>query len=271
MRTAPFALALLTALSLRAVAATLDVRGRLTNAAGQPESGSCLLRFKLFDVAPGSPEVWNDSQYVSLVSGEFQAVLGKARPIPARLMTDGYRLGIETPAGTGWKAVASSVAPSAGSQPNEARAASGPAASGELRQASRPAAAPPEDPKLAELRRLKAGVSDSPPAKPAPAADPVVHAVKRDELPPSASQSREESERLKARLDALEKKLQPGPREFRAKVYEVQAGDTLQSVAAKIWGDPSRWADLYNANADRILRGGDLRAGQKLVVPEVAR
>lgn len=266
MRIASFALPLLAAACLEVSAATLDVRGRLTNAAGQPESGSCLLRFKLFDVAPGSPEVWNDSQYVSLVNGEFQALLGKGRSIPARLLTDGYRLGIETPAGTGWKAVASSVAPTAGAEPKPSRAS---ASAGEPR---RPAAQP-EDPKLSAVRRLKAQVADAPPAKapPVAAADPAVHAVKRDEVPPSPSQTREESDRLKARLEALEKKLQPGPREFRAKVYEVQNGDTLQSVAAKIWGDPGRWADLYNANADRILRGGDIRAGQRLMVPEVGR
>ena len=50
-------------------------------------------------------------------------------------------------------------------------------------------------------------------------------------------------------------------------VYEVRPGDTLRSVALKLYGNADRWVDLYQANDDRILRGGDLVPGQKLIVP----
>lgn len=51
------------------------------------------------------------------------------------------------------------------------------------------------------------------------------------------------------------------------RIYEVRAGDSLRSIALKLYGDADRWNELYNANDDRIMRGGDLVPGQKLIVP----
>ncbi|MBI4349094.1 MAG: LysM peptidoglycan-binding domain-containing protein [Elusimicrobia bacterium] len=86
-----------------------------------------------------------------------------------------------------------------------------------------------------------------------------------------AAEAADERALLRARIEALERQVPQEPRERRARLYEVRAGDTLQSVAAGLWGDSSRWSELYAANSDRIGRGGELRAGQKLVVPEVPR
>lgn len=47
--------------------------------------------------------------------------------------------------------------------------------------------------------------------------------------------------------------------------YTVQAGDTLVSIAVKLWGDKNRWNRLADANA--ITAPYTLRAGQKLLVP----
>lgn len=50
--------------------------------------------------------------------------------------------------------------------------------------------------------------------------------------------------------------------------YVVQSGDTLWAIAQRIWGDGSRWREIYNLNADVI--GPDpnsLKVGTRLVVP----
>lgn len=51
------------------------------------------------------------------------------------------------------------------------------------------------------------------------------------------------------------------------RLYEVKPGDTLRSIALEVYGDSEKWIDLYQANDDRIQRGGDLTTGQKLIVP----
>lgn len=75
---------------------------------------------------------------------------------------------------------------------------------------------------------------------------------------------------LKRELEAVKEELRragSGP----PLVYTVAPGDTLKSVARKLYGDPERWIELYQANDDRIQRGGDLTPGQKLVVPREGR
>jgi nucleoid-associated protein YgaU len=49
--------------------------------------------------------------------------------------------------------------------------------------------------------------------------------------------------------------------------YVVQPGDTLKSIAARFYGDASRWQDLYNANAGTISNPDQLDPEMELVVP----
>ena len=50
--------------------------------------------------------------------------------------------------------------------------------------------------------------------------------------------------------------------------YQVQPGDTLGSIARKVYGDFSRWIDLYTANGDVIgSNPNSLPAGVTLAVP----
>lgn len=47
----------------------------------------------------------------------------------------------------------------------------------------------------------------------------------------------------------------------------VRNGDTLSSIAARVYGDSSQWQRIYDANRSVLKRPGDLRVGQKLTIP----
>lgn len=56
-----------------------------------------------------------------------------------------------------------------------------------------------------------------------------------------------------------------GPREVK---HVVQKNDTLQSIAEKYYGNTKFWNDIYQANKDNIGRGGVLKPGQVLIIPQ---
>jgi len=49
--------------------------------------------------------------------------------------------------------------------------------------------------------------------------------------------------------------------------YEVKSGDTLKSIAQKLYGKSELWYDLYYLNRDRLGPMGHLFPGQILVLP----
>ncbi len=49
--------------------------------------------------------------------------------------------------------------------------------------------------------------------------------------------------------------------------YVVQPGDTLSRIASLVYGDPTQWSRLYEANRDVLNGPGSLRTGQQLVIP----
>jgi tetratricopeptide (TPR) repeat protein len=49
--------------------------------------------------------------------------------------------------------------------------------------------------------------------------------------------------------------------------YTVQLGDSLSSISRKVYGTPSRWIDIYQANRDRLSSENALRVGQTLRIP----
>ena len=49
--------------------------------------------------------------------------------------------------------------------------------------------------------------------------------------------------------------------------YTVQSGDSLSSISRKVYGTPSRWIDIYQANRDRMSSENALRVGQALRIP----
>lgn len=49
--------------------------------------------------------------------------------------------------------------------------------------------------------------------------------------------------------------------------YTVRSGDTLSRISVKVYGAPSRWSDIYQANRDRLSSENALRVGQELRIP----
>ncbi|MBD3271800.1 MAG: LysM peptidoglycan-binding domain-containing protein [Elusimicrobia bacterium] len=72
---------------------------------------------------------------------------------------------------------------------------------------------------------------------------------------------RELEERPVIRVAPKPKKRPPPPAK-----YTVQEGDTLRSIAERLYGDPLRWLDLYRTNKDHIERS-EVKPGQVLIVP----
>jgi nucleoid-associated protein YgaU len=51
------------------------------------------------------------------------------------------------------------------------------------------------------------------------------------------------------------------------KTYTVQAGDTLGKIAQELYGDGSRWTEIYEANKDKIADPNVIEIGQELKIP----
>ena len=49
--------------------------------------------------------------------------------------------------------------------------------------------------------------------------------------------------------------------------YKVLPGDTLTRIAKAIYGDSSKWKEIYGANLDKMSSENDLKAGQTITIP----
>jgi LysM repeat protein len=83
--------------------------------------------------------------------------------------------------------------------------------------------------------------------------------------------SRAEMETIKVRPEARPA-VKPAPAKpaqpaAARRTYVVKDGDTLESVASKVYGDPDRWPEIYRANTGSVGRGGEVKPGQVLVLP----
>lgn len=59
----------------------------------------------------------------------------------------------------------------------------------------------------------------------------------------------------------------PAPPPARVSTYTVQPGDTLSTIAAKVYGDHTAWRRIYEANRAAIPDPHRLRAGVTLTIP----
>lgn len=52
------------------------------------------------------------------------------------------------------------------------------------------------------------------------------------------------------------------------RIYIVEAGDSLSRIAERTLGDAARWADVFDANKDKLEPEGLIHVGQELYIPE---
>ena len=102
--------------------------------------------------------------------------------------------------------------------------------------------------------------------EPAPVSEP-------EQLKLELERSRKEAESLRNKLINLEEKgkkkeaAPAGGSDPGVKVYVVRAGDTLETIAAKVYGDASKWPQLYKANPGAVGRSGEVKAEVALTIP----
>lgn len=53
----------------------------------------------------------------------------------------------------------------------------------------------------------------------------------------------------------------------RPRSYRVRSGDTLSSIAQKVYGDRNKWKTIFAANRDILPRANSLKVGQVLYIP----
>lgn len=59
------------------------------------------------------------------------------------------------------------------------------------------------------------------------------------------------------------------PRPGRTESYTVKPGDTLTGIAMQVYGNPQRWAEVYDANRDKIDNPDLLPTGETLRIPRL--
>ena len=118
---------------------------------------------------------------------------------------------------------------------------------------------------------------------------PFQSGVEQTDLLEVVERQREESDRLKNRISRLERENQELRRRLgtlsatansgssssnrsggaaeQPAVYVVQPGDTLSSIARKVFGSSARWEEIFQANRNLLRSPNDLRVGQELRVP----
>ena len=211
----------------------LRLQGRFTDSK-IPLTDKLPVRFSIWDSQDGYGNLlWADVQNVSVTNDTFQVVLGRAKPLTPSVFSGGDR----------W--VELQIGDDAPLQPRykipyqyiQAQVAA-------VQAAPAPVAPPPKSPTLSdqdkrELEQQIDKYKEAENEKPKP--------VKKKRVAPSPDGS-----------GSL------GP------VYEVQPGDTLKSIAQKLYGNAELWYDLYYLNRDHLGPMGHLFTGQILVLPTQA-
>jgi nucleoid-associated protein YgaU len=52
------------------------------------------------------------------------------------------------------------------------------------------------------------------------------------------------------------------------RTYTVVSGDSLSTIAKRLYGDANKWRTIYEANTDRIKDPDLIHPGQVLTIPE---
>jgi nucleoid-associated protein YgaU len=100
-----------------------------------------------------------------------------------------------------------------------------------------------------------------------------------DELTKKIIESQKQQEleaRMREMKEAREQRIEEAKQKIRergdaarakAKTYTVKAGDTLGKIAQKVYGDGSRWKEIFEANKETIKNPDLIEVGQELKIP----
>jgi hypothetical protein len=168
----------------------------------------------------------------------------------------------------------------------DAQSAAEAAAAADLRRVQEKAAAQEERIKVLQQKLEAAQKPGAAPVQAAPVAAPA-QAQPAQAAQPAAAQPeilqqidalKAELEKSRAEMEAAKARAEEKPAAARKparaqqpaggrKTYVVKEGDTLESIAAAVYGDPDRWPEIYRANSGSVGRGGEVKRGQVLVLP----
>jgi nucleoid-associated protein YgaU len=81
------------------------------------------------------------------------------------------------------------------------------------------------------------------------------------------AQAKEMADASRQRLEEAKERIRARGRRQATKTYTVQAGDTLGKIAQELYGDGSRWTEIYEANKDQIADPNSIEVGQELQIP----
>lgn len=115
---------------------------------------------------------------------------------------------------------------------------------------------------------LAAGRTETPVT--APAAPPAVALdlpKPSPDGPPPTAELRTDTERLQ-RANAANSATPPPQTAGARRTHIVEAGETLEKIAQKYYGDPQKWLRVYSANETLLRDGQAMRAGMELTIPE---
>jgi LysM repeat protein len=215
----------------------LRLQGRFTDTR-IPLTDNLPVRFSIWDSQDGFGNLlWEDTQNVSVQNDTFQVMLGRLKPLTPSVFSGGDRwvelqIGQDDPLKPRYKI------------PNQYIQA-----------------------QVAAVRATPTPVAPPPPvAAPVPTATPTALTDQERKDLEQQMEKYKASDKEKPKT-VKKKRPTPPPDGSREPVYQVQAGDTLKSIAQKLYGNAELWYDLYYLNRDRLGPMGHLFTGQTLVLP----
>jgi len=220
----------------------LRLQGRFTDNK-IPLTDNLPVRFSIWDTEDGYGNLlWEDVQNVSVQNNTFQVILGRSKPLTPSVFSGGDRW-VELQLGNDAPMRPRHLIPTQYLQAQVAAVQAAPA----------PVVVPPP-PALNDQERQDLEVQIDKYKEPVPAPTPT----------PAPAPAPEPVKRPKHKhvvVQPVDDSGSQGP------VYEVQPGDTLKSIAQKLYGNAELWYDLYYLNRDRLGPMGHLFTGQLLVLP----
>ncbi|WP_310646178.1 LysM peptidoglycan-binding domain-containing protein [Limnohabitans sp.] len=93
--------------------------------------------------------------------------------------------------------------------------------------------------------------------------------VRTSPATPAQSRPAESANAVSASQESVKNQLKDGlERDASGKVYEVRSGDTLGQIANRVYGDPSQFPRLFEANPRVLASPDNIVPGQVLRVPD---